>query len=90
MSAWIEITRSGRMYKHEMTDEDHAELLDVLDEHPGPVLLSGYDNTLYNERLRHWRREERQVLAEAGQIRTEVLWINPVAAEHAGRQLTLF
>jgi DNA adenine methylase len=83
-------TRSGRMYKHEMTDADHAELLDVLDEHPGPVLLSGYDNTLYNERLRHWRREERQALAEAGRIRTEVLWINPVAAEHCGRQLTLF
>jgi len=83
-------TRSGRMYKHEMTDEDHAELLDVLDEHPGPVLLSGYDNTLYNERLRHWRREERKALAEEGRIRTEILWINPVAAEHAGRQLTLF
>lgn len=83
-------TRSGRMYKHEMTDEDHAELLDVLDEHPGPVLLSGYDNTLYDERLRHWHREERQVLAEAGRIRTEVLWINPVAAESIGRQLTLF
>lgn len=83
-------TRSGRMYKHEMTDADHAELLDVLDEHPGPVLLSGYDNTLYNERLRHWHREERQALAEAGRIRTEILWINPVAAEHCGRQLTLF
>ena len=87
---YVLATRSGRMYKHEMGDDDHAELLDVLDEHPGPVLLSGYDNPMYNERLRHWRREERQVLAEAGQIRTEVLWINPVAAEHAGRQLTLF
>lgn len=82
-------TRSGSMYKHEMTDADHAELLDVLDEHPGPVLLSGYDNPLYNERLRHWHREERRVVAEAGQIRTEVLWINPVAVEQQ-RQLTLF
>jgi len=83
-------TRSGRMYKYEMTDEDHAELLDVLDAHPGPVLLSGYANPLYDERLKHWHREEKQVLAEAGLIRTEVLWINPVAAEHIGRQLTLF
>ena len=83
-------TRSGRMYRHEMTDADHAELLNVLDEHPGPVLLSGYDNPMYNERLRHWHREERRVVAEAGQIRTEVLWINPVATEHCGRQLTLF
>jgi len=83
-------TRSGRMYKHEMTDADHAELLDVLDARPGPVLLSGYANELYDTRLRHWHREERKALAEAGQIRTEVLWINPVATEHCGRQLTLF
>ena len=83
-------TRSGRMYKHEMTDEDHAELLDILDAHPGPVLLSGYANPLYDERLKHWHREEKQVLAEAGLVRTEVLWINPIAAEHAGWQLTLF
>jgi len=83
-------TRGGRMYRHEMTDADHAELLDVLDAHPGPVLLSGYANELYDTRLRHWHREEREALAEAGRIRTEVLWINPVAAEHAGRQLTLF
>jgi len=83
-------TRSGRMYRHEMTDADHAELLDVLDDHPGPVLLSGYANPLYDERLKHWQREEKRVLAEAGLVRTEVLWINPVAAEHIGRQLTLF
>lgn len=83
-------TRSGRMYRHEMTDADHADLLDVLDDHPGPVLLSGYDHPLYNERLKHWHREEKQALAEAGRIRTEVLWINPVAAESIGRQLTLF
>lgn len=83
-------TRSGRMYKHEMTDADHAELLGALDEHPGPVLLSGYSNPMYDERLKHWHREERQTLAEAGRIRIEVLWINPVAAEHCGRQLTLW
>lgn len=83
-------TRSGRIYRHEMTDAEHIELLDALDAHPGPALLSGYANQLYDERLRHWHREEKQVLAEAGLVRTEVLWINPVAAEHAGRQLTLF
>jgi len=83
-------TRYGRMYKHEMTDADHAELLEVLDAHPGPVLLSGYANPLYDERLKHWRRETKQVQAEAGKIRTEVLWINPTAAEGIGKQLSLF
>jgi len=89
---YVLATRSGRMYRHEMTDADHTELLEALDAHPGPVLLSGYDNPLYNERLKHWRRDTKQVKAEGGKIRenrTEVLWMNPVAAESFG-QKTLF
>ncbi|GED58402.1 DNA adenine methylase [Brevibacillus formosus] len=46
-------TGSKRLYKNEMTHADHIELLDALDEHPGPVILSGYDNDLYNIRLKH-------------------------------------
>ena len=83
-------TRRGRIYKHEMTDQDHIELLDVLDDHPGPVLLSGYANDLYDERLKHWHKETKVVTTEDAKHEEEVLWINPVAAEHTGRQLTLF
>lgn len=88
---YILSTRSKRLYRNEMKDDDHEELLEALDAHPGPVLLSGYDHPLYNNRLPHWHREERQALAEAGRVRTEVLWINPVAAESIEqRQLSLF
>ena len=44
-------TRHGRQYRCEMDDKAHGELLDVLLVHKGPVLLSGYDNVLYNDRL---------------------------------------
>lgn len=44
------------------------------------MILSGYAHPLYDDRLKHWKREERQVKAEAAQKRTEVLWINPIAA----------
>lgn len=74
-------TRHGRIYKHEMTDKDHLELLEVLDQHPGPVLLSGYACPLYDERLKHWSRRTAKALAEGGRKREEILWINPVAAE---------
>ncbi|WP_391574521.1 DNA adenine methylase [Cohnella sp.] len=87
---YILSTRSKRLYKNEMTDDDHVELLEVLDKHPGPVLLSGYAHPIYDDRLKDWSRETKQVKAEAGKTRTEVLWINPIAAEHTGRQLTLF
>jgi DNA adenine methylase len=82
-------TRHGRMYRHEMTDDDHLELLDSLDAHPGPVLLSGYAHPLYDERLKHWHRETKVVQAEGGKKRKEVLWINPVAVEPMGQQ-TIF
>lgn len=74
-------TKSGKAYKHEMTDEEHVELLDVLDKHPGPVLLSGYSCELYDTRLKHWEKKTIKALAEKGRAREEVLWINPVAAE---------
>ncbi|MEW6064621.1 MAG: DNA adenine methylase [Bacillota bacterium] len=74
-------TRSNRMYSHEMTDSDHVELLDTLDKHPGPVLLSGYACQLYDERLSHWERFTLKAYAEGGRERQEILWINQVAAE---------
>ncbi|BFH12747.1 DNA adenine methylase [Paenibacillus melissococcoides] len=82
---YILSTRSNRLYRCEMTEADHAELLDALDQHPGPVLLSGYAHPLYDDRLRHWNRETKKAKAEAGAAREEVLWINPVAASRAGQ-----
>ena len=78
-------TRSKRLYKNEMKDEDHVQLLEALDEHPGPVILSGYDHPMYNEKLKHWHREEKQALAEMGRVRTEIIWINPIAYEEFGQ-----
>lgn len=80
-------TRHGKMYAHEMTDDDHYELLEQLDRHPGPVLLSGYDCELYNERLRHWIRKTTKTLAEGGRERVEVLWLNPLAARELNYSL---
>jgi DNA adenine methylase len=83
--------REKAQYAHEMTDEQHAELLDALDQHPGPVLISGYDCQLYQDRLSHWKRKTTRALAEGGRRRTETLWINPVAAATLTvEQVTIF
>jgi DNA adenine methylase len=82
-------TRAGKMYTHEMTDDDHINLLDVLDQHPGPVILSGYACDLYDQRLKHWSRKTTKAIAEGGRERVEVIWVNPIAAESVG-QMTLF
>jgi DNA adenine methylase len=80
-------TRSKRMYANEMTDEDHVQLLEVLDSHPGPVLLSGYSCDLYDARLKHWTRKTAKGFAEGGREREEVLWLNPVANLAIGTRL---
>jgi DNA adenine methylase len=76
-------------YKHEMTDDDHAELLDALLELEGFVVLSGYPSDLYNDRLQHWSQYQTKARISAGRgtgIRTEVVWINPACSEALDRQ----
>lgn len=79
-------TRTKRHYKHEMTIEDHVELLEALGNHPGPVLLSGYAHPVYDNELKDWRRVTLDVTAEAGAKRQEVLWVNPIASEFGSQQ----
>lgn len=80
---YVHATRQMRAkggYRHEMSDEDHEDLLATLLELEGMVVVSGYDTDLYNDTLRGWARRSTQAPASAGRgtvLRTEVLWINP-------------
>lgn len=80
-------TRNRKYYLHEMTDNDHIELLELLNKHQGPVVLSGYACQLYDERLASWQRVEMATAGEHGKRHVEVLWLNG-KAQH--RHLGLF
>jgi DNA adenine methylase len=70
----------NRTYRHEMTDEEHAHLLDALRKLKGMVVVSGYPTRLYADRLADWHSTSMQARISAGRgggTRTEVLWINP-------------
>lgn len=69
-------TRKSNLYKYEMSEQEHVELLELLKKHPGKVLISGYDNELYNSILTGWHKEFKETLAEQGLKRTECLWMN--------------
>lgn len=69
-------TRKNYLYHHEMEDQEHVDLLEILAKHPGKVLLSGYDNDLYNDMLLGWRKVHKKTQAEAGISRVETLWMN--------------
>ncbi len=69
-------TRKDHLYRHEMEDSEHVELLKILKSHKGKVLLSGYDNDLYNDTLQGWKKVQKKTQAEAGIPRMETLWMN--------------
>ncbi len=69
-------TRKGYLYKHEMSDEQHIELLELLTKHPGKVMISGYENDLYNNILKGWEKAYKNTTAEKGLQRQEVIWMN--------------
>jgi DNA adenine methylase len=69
-------------YRHEMTDDDHRQMADLLRSAKGMVVLSGYATPLYDKELfSDWERYERRTMADGGRQRTEVVWINPACAD---------
>ncbi len=67
-------------YRHEMTHDDHAELLAAILKLEGMVILSAYAHELYESKLINWRRVTKPVQARGhhgGTVRTEVLWLSP-------------
>ena len=69
-------TRKNYLYKYEMEDSGHEELLKKLVKHPGKILLSGYENEMYNDHLSGWKKVHKAARAEKGLPRTETLWMN--------------
>lgn len=85
-------TGTGRTYQHEMDDAAHLELLDVLLELEGFVVLSGYPSEIYESKLINWtgyQTAARISAARGTALRTEAVWINPRCAdalEYIGQQ----
>lgn len=70
-------------YRHELTDADHIELIGVLRELSGMVVLSGYMTELYRKHLSDWKQyttESRIASGRGTGLRTEVVWINPACS----------
>lgn len=72
---YVLATRSGKNYKHELSDQDHVVLLETVLKHKGPVMLSGYECDLYNDYLQGWGKYQINTTAEHGRARVETLWI---------------
>ncbi len=79
-------TRGERnRYRHEMTDDDHRALAEVLHSLRGMIILSGYDCPLYRELYDDWRTDKRRAYADGARAREEVLWISPNTPARLGK-----
>jgi DNA adenine methylase len=67
----------GKLYEFElMAEQEHAELCDLLLSVPARVMLSGYENELYNRKLKGWRKETIPTTNRAGKKVIETVWLN--------------
>lgn len=66
-------TRGGKQYRHEMTEQDHVDLLDALKQHKGSVIISGYPSEMHDRELTGWSRITRKSYNQNAEQRTEVL-----------------
>jgi DNA adenine methylase len=84
---YVHETRDSKAnYTHEMTDDDHTALAQVLHSVVGKVIISGYACPLYDKLYADWLRKTFKSFADitaserAVGPREEVLWISPNAA----------
>jgi DNA adenine methylase len=86
-----ETSRREGLYAVDMSEDEHGELLDALLAHPGPVIISGVEHPLYNNKLLHGPRRWNMKYIGKGNIQSnkynEAVWWN----EHAEqKQQSLF
>jgi DNA adenine methylase len=78
----------GNDYRFEMTREDHKELIGFLNELKGMVILSGYDNEMYNTLLKKgWTKDVTKAYADGAKPRIECLWMRNVGASQLNLSL---
>lgn len=86
----LDTRKSGRLYRYELTREQHIELLDVLRSLHCPVMISGYQSDLYEAWLHDWHPASFKAMTRGGTMATEWLWANfplPPPALHDYRYL---
>jgi DNA adenine methylase len=65
-----------QIYRCELEDRQHVELLDVITRLTCMVMISGYYTTLYGSRLASWRHITFEAQTRSGKTATEWLWMN--------------
>ncbi len=66
---------SNTYYNHEMTDQQHRDLLSIIIQIPAAILISTYPNSIYSKRLLNWNYKSYITQTRSGPV-TECLYFN--------------
>lgn len=73
---YLQELRKRNLYKFEMSEAQHEELLELVLQSKSKICLSAYDSDLYNTRLKDWYTDEKKTTVQMGKHRTEKLYMN--------------
>lgn len=78
---YVTSTRTSARYPHDMTDEQHIELLNTIIKCKSKILISGYDNELYNVLTDNkWNKYDYEIKTintkNEPKTKIETLWYN--------------
>lgn len=68
--------KSGRLYRHEMDNSQHLELLEQIKESRAKIIISGYPSELYDEVLQGWYRDGARSQTTSTAMAEEMIWMN--------------
>jgi DNA adenine methylase len=68
--------KNRRIYKREMPDEDHIRLCRLINESRAKIILSGYENELYEKHLKNFNKTGIKTKDEKGNTKLEVVCVN--------------
>ena len=70
-------TRSkSRLYKYEMKNDDHIRICELINKSKAKIILSGYENEIYDTYLKNFRKTKAVSYDQKGNKRNEVIWRN--------------
>ena len=72
----LQTRKNTKHYFHEMTNEDHIRLCDLINKSKAKIVLSGYANDIYEKYLSKLRKTSISTYDQKGNKRTEILWTN--------------
>ena len=72
----ISDTIKRRYYTYDFKNEDHVRLCELINNSKAYIILSGYENEIYNTHLKAFRKTSLFSYDEKGNKRIEVIWTN--------------